>query len=391
MRDDELQVLGSDKSKSKRKLLNWIALAVVCIGVLISVILTLQQHYADLAEKARAAELGNTIDADLQQAVDSFLTNKLMELNGLHGQVIVMEGETGAIKALVGLERKFDKSYQPCRNFGYQQMPGATMMTPVLLALLKTGEVKLTDEVDVGNGTWDIQEGDSIKDHNWLRGGYGLIDMERVLEVSSKVGISKMVNKIYKGKEMDFFDSLDRMSFGQPDYIEGIPELSPMLYNSPKDSIWASKQLLWGSMGYERIMTPIQTLTFYNAIANNGKMVKPSLRMGETEVINEQIASIENIAEIQRALYHVVSEGLAKPAGTPLVAVAGKYGAIDVSDYYEPSEFHISFCGYFPAFAPKYSIIVSFNKPGLPASGGQMAGSVFSQIVEWMVTHGRLE
>lgn len=391
MNEDELQVLGSDKSKSKKRLWNWIALVAVCLGALVSIVLTLRQHYADLAEQKRVAELGNTIDADLQQAADSFLTNKLMELAGLHGQVIVMEVETGAIKALVGLERKFDKSYQPCRNFGYQQIPGATMMTPVLLALLKTGEVKLTDEVDVGNGTWDIQEGDTIKDHNWSRGGYGVINMEQVLEVTSNVGISKTVNKVFKGKEMDFFNSLEKMSYGKPDYIEGIPELKPMLYNSPKDSIWASKQLLWGSMGYERIMTPIQTLTFYNAIANNGKMVKPSLRMGESEVINEQIASKEDIAEMQKALYHVVSEGLARPAGSALVAVAGKTGAIDVSDYYQPSEYHISFCGYFPAFAPKYSMIVSLNKPGLPASGGYMAGSVFSQIVEWMVTHGMLE
>ena len=138
-------------------------------------------------------------------------------------------------------------------------------------------------------------------------------------------------------------------------------------------------------------MTPIQTLTFYNAIANGGKMVKPSLRLGETEVINEQIASKENIAEIQKALYHVVTEGLAKPAGTPLVPVAGKTGTVLVNSYYQYSEYHISFCGYFPAFAPKYSIIVSLNKPGYPASGPLMAGSVFHDIVEWMVNHGWME
>lgn len=391
MRDDELQVLGSDKSRSKRRIWNWIALVAVCLGVLVSIVLTLRQHYADLAEKTRIAELGNTIDAGLQQAADSFLTNKLMEMNGLHGQVIVMEVETGAVKALTGLERRFDGEYQPCRIFGYQQEPGSTILTAVMLALLETGEVKLTDEVDVGNGIWDTQEGDSIKDHNWNRGGYGVINMERVLEVSSNVGISKTVNKVFKGKEKDFFDSLDRMSFGQPDALEGIPELGPMTFHSPKDSTWASNQLLWGALGYERTMAPIQTLTFYNAIANNGIMVKPSLRIGETEMINEQIASKENIAEIQKALYHVVSEGLAKPAGTPMVAVAGKTGTVKLDSFYYSSEYNVSFCGYFPAFAPKYSMIVSFNKPGLPASGGTMAGSVFSQIVEWMVTHGMLE
>ena len=389
MRDDELQVLGSDKSRSKKRLLNWIALAIVGMAALISIVLTLRQYYADEAEKARAAELGNTINADLQQVTDSLLDNKLHELNGMQGQIIVMEVQTGAIKALTGLECKFDGTYQPCRNFGYQQEPGQTIMTPITLTLLETGDVRLSDKVDVGNGIWGINEGDSIKDHNWNRGGYGLINMERVLEVSSNIGISKMVNKVFKGKEMEFFSSLDKMSYGQPENIEGIPELKPMIFNSPKDSTWASNQLLWSTMGYERIMAPIQTLTFYNAIANGGKMVKPSLRLGETEVINEQISSKENIAEIQKALYHVVSEGLAKPAGTPLVPVAGKTGTADVPNYWDGSkEYHVSFCGYFPAFAPKYSIIVSLNKPGLPASGGLMAGSVFHDIVEWMVQHG---
>ena len=391
MRDDELQVLGSDKSKSKKRLLNWIALVVVSLVALISIVLTLRQYYADEAKKARVAELGKTINADLQQVTDSLLDNKLHELNGLHGQVIVMEVQTGAIKALVGLERSYKGGYQPCDNIVYQQEPGSTMKTAVLLSLLETGEVKLTDEVDVGDGIWDVDEDSQMKDHNWNRGGYGVIDMVRVLEVSSNIGISKMVNKVFKGKELDYFNSLDRMSFGKPDSIEGIAGLRPMLYDSPKDSTWASKQMLWSSIGYERYMAAIQTLTFYNAIANDGKMVKPSLRLGETEVINEQIASKENIAEIQKALYLVVSEGLAKPAGTPLVAVAGKTGTAEVSSHYEGHEYHVSFCGYFPAFSPKYSIIVSLNKPGLPASGGVMAGSVFHDIVEWMVEHGMLD
>ena len=113
MRDDELQVLGSDKSRSKKRFWNWIALAVVSIAALISIVLTLCQYYADEAEKARAAELGNTINADLQQVTDSLLDNKLHELLGMQGQIIVMEVQTGAIKALTGLERKFDGTYQP--------------------------------------------------------------------------------------------------------------------------------------------------------------------------------------------------------------------------------------------------------------------------------------
>ena len=339
------------------------------------------------------AKIGSTIDEDLRRLATGVLNKKLTELNGLQGQVIVMEVETGAIKAMVGLERKYDGSYRPCNNFGYWQEPGQTISTAVMLALLETGEVKLSDEVDVDNGVWALDELNTIRDHNWNRGGYGVINMEHILEVSSNVGISKMVNKVFMGKEQEFFDMLDKMSYGKPDIIEGFPPMRPSSHTSPNDSTWTRKLLLWNAFGYDRTITPIQTLTFYNAIANGGKMVKPTLREGETEVINEQIASKENIAEIQKALYHVVTEGLAKPAGTHLVEVAGKMGDAQVKSLYdsqdsETTEYHVSFCGYFPAFAPQYSIIISLNKMGLPYSGGLMAGSVFHDIVEWMVHHG---
>ena len=339
------------------------------------------------------AKIGSTIDEDLRRLATGVLNKKLTELNGLQGQVIVMEVETGAIKAMVGLERKYDGSYRPCNNFGYWQEPGQTISTAVMLALLETGEVKLSDEVDVDNGVWALDELNTIRDHNWNRGGYGVINMEHILEVSSNVGISKMVNKVFMGKEQEFFDMLDKMSYGKPDIIEGFPPMRPSSHTSPNDSTWTRKLLLWNAFGYDRTITPIQTLTFYNAIANGGKMVKPTLREGETEVINEQIASKENISEIQKALFHVVTEGLAKPAGTHLVEVAGKMGDAQVKSLYdsqdsEATEYHVSFCGYFPAFAPQYSIIISLNKMGLPYSGGLMAGSVFHVIVEWMVQHG---
>lgn len=393
MRDDDLQVLGQSGQRKGNK-----AWSIVTVCVAVACLLGIVGYMLiPKGDKKRNPEgLGETIDEELQQVADSLLTEELTTLNGLQGQVIVMEVQTGAIKALVGLERGFDGRYQPCRNFGYQQEPGSTVETAVLLSLLETGEVKMTDEVDVDNGIWALDELNIIKDHNWHRGGYGVLDMERALEVSSNIAFSKMVNKVFKGKELEFFDSLERMGFGEPRNVEGIEELVPMRYSSPKDSTWARKQLLWSSIGYDRFMTPIQTLTFYNAIANDGRMVKPTLRVGDPEVINDQIAGKENISALQGALYHVVSEGLAKPAGTPLVEVAGKTGTAQVRSIYgegdnEVSEYHISFCGYFPAFAPKYSIIVSLNKQGLPASGGTMAGSVFSQVTEWMVKHGMLE
>ena len=134
-------------------------------------------------------------------------------------------------------------------------------------------------------------------------------------------------------------------------------------------------------------------MTFYNAIANDGVMVKPTLKVKEVEVINPQIASKANIASMKVVLEHVVSQGLGKRAGTPIFRVAGKTGTSRVKEYYygdneEPvCEYQIAFCGYFPADAPKYSMIVSMNKLALPASGGGMAGVLFHDITEWMVTH----
>jgi len=383
MRDDELQVLGNPQGQDRRK--KWHIILAALFGVMLIVILGIFLHTRFSQNKEKLGD--TTIAPELQNAVDSLLNVKLEEIDGLQGQVIVMEVNTGRILAMAGRERRYDGKFQPCRNFGYQQEPGQTKITAVLLTLLETGEVSLDDEVDVGEGVWDVDELQML-DHNWSRGGYGKITLERALEVSSNIGISKAVQKVFKGKELKYYEMLDRMSFGKPGAIDGIDELKPMVFTSPKDSIWASAQLLLNSIGYEGRLAPIQMLTFYNAIANNGVMVKPSLRKDSVEIINPRIASEENIRKMQIALDHVVSQGLGRKADTPILRVAGKSGTAQVgiieSGETEISEFHLSFCGFFPADAPKYSIIVSMNKLAYPASGGGMAGPLFRDIVEWM-------
>jgi cell division protein FtsI (penicillin-binding protein 3) len=303
-----------------------------------------------------------------------------------------MEVETGEILAMVGRERKFDGTFQPCENFAYQQEQGSVAKAASLLAVLETGKMKLSDEVETAGGVWPVGEDMLMRDHNWRRGGYGVISLERVLAVSSNVGMGQAVDKSFHNNQQQFFDLLNRMSFGQPDSIEGIIGLKPSIYSSPKDGDWSNWKLWWSAVGYERKMAPIQMLTFYNAIANDGKMVKPTLKTGKVEIINPQIASKANIDSMQVALEHVVSQGLGKKAGSPFVNVAGKTGTSQVGVYdfgQETSveEYLLSFCGYFPADAPRYSIIVSLNKLGLPASGGGMAGVLFHNIVEWMITH----
>ncbi len=391
MRDDELQVLGESGKLKKRK--RWkIAIILLTIAVALGLVLYWILSPKQPEKIKTGKKMGeSTIVLGLQEAADSLLNEKLTEINGLQGQVIVMEVQTGEILAMAGLERNFEGKYQPCKNFAYQQDLGSFTKTASLLAALETGKIKLSDEVDVGDGLLPIDDNLFMKDHNWKRGGYGRITYEQALEQSSNIGIGKAVDKAFGKNQQHFFDSLERMSFGQPDSIEGIDGLKATSYRSPKDSDWLSSEIWWNAIGYGRKIAPIQMLTFYNAIANDGRMVKPTLKTGETEIINPQIASKAGIDSIQLALEHVVSEGLGKRAGTPYLSVAGKTATSQV-DWFEDgentvSEYQIGFCGYFPANKPKYSMIVSMNKLGLPASGGGMAGSLFHDIVEWMIAH----
>ena len=344
----------------------------------------------------RSKERGElTIVPELQSAVDSILNANMTEIgNFLQGQAIVMEVQTGEILAMSGLERNFEGKFQPCKNFAYQQELGALTKTASLLALLEMG-IDSSYVVHTGEGVWGVDNGWCLKDHNWRRGGYMDLNLARALEVSSNIGIGKPIWKSYKGHEQDFFDDLNKMSFGQPDFVDGIEGLKPTSYDSPKDSDWVNQSIIWSAIGYNRKIAPIQMLTFYNAIANNGKMMKPTLKTGETEVINPRIASRYNIKCVQTILEHVVSQGLGRKAGSPMIRVAGKTGTSQVGEYdfgedAYVTEYQLAFCGYFPADNPRYSMIVSMNKLGLPASGGGMAGVVFHDIMNWIITHDLL-
>ena len=391
MIDDELQVLGTphDNKKLNKWVIAIIAILAIAIGTVFYIFISFTQPEIIKSGKRMG---DSTIVKELQGTVVKMLNDELTKIDGLQGQVIVMEVQTGEILAMVGLERNFEGAYQPCNNFAYQQEPGSTMQTVSLLAALETDKVNLFDVVQTGTGVYPVDNEREMVDHNWRRGGYGTITLDRALEVSSNIGIGIAVNKAFGNNQQGFFDQLEKMSFGQPEHINGIEGLKPNKYSSPKDSNWIKRRIWWSAVGYERLMTPIQMLTFYNAIANDGKMVKPTLKTGEIEIINPQIAFKDNIKRMQTVLDHVVSQGLGKKAGTDIIRVAGKTGTAQIKEYdygegVYVSEYHLVFCGYFPAEKPKYSMIVSMNKLGLPASGGGMAGALFHNIMEWMITH----
>ena len=371
---------------------------ILCITVVLGI--SIYNSFAlSESEKIKTGKIMGepTIIPELQSAVDSILNEQMIGIrNCLQGQAIVMNVQTGEIMAMSGLERNFEGKFQPCQNFAYQQELGSLMKTASLLTLFERG-IDSTYVVHTGVGVWGLDDNWVLRDHNWRRGGYGDMNLARALEVSSNIGIGVPVWESYKGHEQDFFDDLNKMSFGQPDFINGIEGLKPTTYDSPKDSDWVNKFIIWSAIGYNRKIAPIQMLTFYNAIANDGKMVKPTLKTGEIEIINPQIASKDNIKKMQVILDHVVSQGLGRKAGSPIIRVAGKTGTSQVNeyDYYNEVgtplvEYQLAFCGYFPADKPKYSMIVSINKLGLPASGGGMAGVVFHDIMNWIITHDLL-
>ena len=323
----------------------------------------------------------STIDSILQVNVTSLLENKLSELDALSGQAIVMEVQSGQIKALVGLTKKDSTNYQSCENFSVWQSTG--LMHPIsLLVALETGKVKLSDKVDTGNGIYQIH-GRELKDHNWHRGGYGELTVQEGLATSSNIAIYKTMEKAFGNNPQSYFNLLANMSYGKPDSITGIANLKPAHIVTPKDNNWAKSDFAWSSIGYNQQISPIQILTFYNAIANNGKMIQPQLFKDSVVVINPQIASRASIDSLKKALVFNVTDGLGQPAKSDKVLVAGMQGTSSLSTNEDSTKdmYAVEFCGYFPTDNPKYSIIVSINKAGLPASGELMAGDVFKKIV----------
>ena len=340
----------------------------------------------------------STLDVGMQDIAEKALVDKLKEIDAISGVAVLMEVETGDVKAIVNMTKCNDGEYREIRNDAIANMmePGSTFKTASIMVALEDGYITPDDEVDTGNGIMPMY-GRFMRDHNWHRGGYGKITVSRILEVSSNIGVSYLIDKYYHDNPQKFVDGLKRMSIDQPLHLQIPGEGTPNV-KGPKEKYFAKTTLPWMSIGYETQIPPINILTFYNAIANNGKMVKPrfvtaAMRGNDVveeypvEVINPKICSDTTLSQIKMILKQVVSQGLAKPAGSKQFSVSGKTGTAQISQgaagYKSGTvSYLVSFCGFFPSEKPKYSCIVSIKIPHGPASGGLMAGSVFSKIAE---------
>lgn len=349
------------------------------------------------------ADIVTTIDVTMQDIAERAVVDELKKINGDMGVAILMEVETGDVKAIVNMERLGNGYAERVnRAISYRCEPGSVFKVASFLVALDDGVVDTSYVIHTGSGVMQMH-GRWMKDHNWRRGGYQDINVARTLEVSSNIGVSHVIDKYYYNNPEKYVSGLYRVGINEDLKLPIIGYLPPKIRMPEKNNRgqytnWSKTALAWMSIGYETQIAPINTVTLYNAIANDGKMMRPRfikkiVKNGETiqefppEVIKEQIAKPTTIKTMQTILEHVVSQGLGKKAGSALFKVAGKTGTAQVSQGakgYKSGvvQYWLSFAGYFPADDPKYSCIVCLKKSGLPASGGGMSGLVFHNISE---------
>ncbi len=350
------------------------------------------------------ADIVTTIDVDMQDLAEQALLDELRlpEVNGEMGVAILMEVATGDVKAIVNMAKCEDGEYREVINsaINYRCEPGSVFKPASIMIALDDGKCDTSEVIHTGEGAVQMHSR-IMKDHNYGNGGYHDINVARALEVSSNVGVSSIIDKYYSADPNKFIERLSDIGISADLQLPLVgynpPIISPFKINN-KGAAEDKTRLPWMSIGYNTQIAPINTLTFYNAIANNGRMVRPRFvkeirKDGKvlieypTEVVREQIAKPTTIATMQTILRHVVSQGLGKKAGSKIFDVAGKTGTAQVSQGSRgyksgATGYWISFAGFFPADNPRYSCIVCIKKWGLPASGGTMCGPVFRNIAE---------
>ena len=351
-----------------------------------------------------------TIDVNIQDITHHALLRKLEYFEADHGCAVVMETATGEIKAISNLGRTKKGKYYEKRNYAVWEShePGSTFKLASLMAVLDDKMIDTSTVVDTEKGKIFIH-GSKVEDSH--RGGYGKISAARVFEVSSNVGVVKLIKKHYDHQPEKFIKKLETYGFtkaiGFPIKGEGRPVVP-----KPSDKRWNKISLEWMSWGYGVSVTPMQTLMFYNAVANNGIMVKPRFikelrrqdkteKIFETVVVNPKIASDETLSKIRKVMENVVVRGTANNIYSSNFSMAGKTGTTKkylpkhkdkngntVAAGYSNKHYVASFAGFFPAENPKYSCIVVIHDPKKEKGyyGATVAGPVFKEIAQKIYT-----
>ncbi len=346
-------------------------------------------------EPHNGKDIITTIDTYLQDVAENALMKQLKSQNAKKGTAVLMEVETGEIKALANLVlNERDNTYNETYNLAVGEAfePGSTFKMASLMIAMEDGTLEKVDSVETGDG-WTMFHGKTMNDSHSI-GEDGWATPEECLVLSSNVGISRIIYDNYTGRAWDFYNGLTKLFPMEATGIEIHGEPNPGIKN-PGDRNWSMVTLPWMSIGYEMTVTPLQMLTFYNAIANNGVMVKPQLvkyiseagRMTETfepEVIKKSICSEKTLRMARAYLEGVVERGTASNIKNDIYKIAGKTGTAKVNENgVYVSKYNASFAGYFPASKPKYSCIVVIFQPNEGHYyATQVAAPVFKEIAD---------
>ena len=348
-------------------------------------------------EPTEGFDLYTTLDVNIQEIVHNTLLGQLEKFRAEHGTVVVMEVKTGEIKAIANLGRTVEGKYYEKLNYavGEAHEPGSTFKLMAMIAALEDKVIDYNSLINTGKGELKFFGKYKVKDSK--RGGHGIITASKAFEVSSNVGLVKIIYDNYKDNPKKFVDRLYNLglnkTLGLPIKGEGIPKIP-----YPTDSNWDGLDLPWMAYGYGVAITPLQTLAFYNAIANDGEMVKPRFiskisnfgnlptKVFSKHTLNPSVCSKETLNKVQQMLYNVVDKkwGTAFNIKDELLSMAGKTGTCQVDYTSEEVQYISSFVGYYPVENPKYSCIVVIHRPNKSIGyyGSTVAAPVFKTIAK---------
>ena len=335
-----------------------------------------------------------TLDINLQDVAENALYKSLVDNNAQYGCVILMEVATGEIKAVANLGKASDDTYKEDYNYAFADQgrtePGSTFKLASMMALFEAHpELTLDDVVDTGNGRMYV--GGAVKSDSH---GYGRITVQQVFEKSSNIGVAKLVDKYFSGNPSEYTDYLKKFGLNKPLGFQMTGEALPYVKDT-KDRSWSRTSLTTMSIGYELKLAPLQTLAFYNAVANGGVKVQPMivreikqadqvLQHNETKVLNPKICSDATLAKVKSMMEGVVTAGTARSIKPKDYSIAGKTGtAWKFKNGRYTKTYSTSFCGYFPADKPKYSCIVVVDSPrNGRIYGADVAAPVFREVAD---------
>jgi len=339
-------------------------------------------------------DIVTTLDVNLQDVAETALLKALQKHKAEYGCVVVMEVQTGEIKAISNLKANSDHSrYREIYNYAVQGLhePGSTFKLASIIALLEDTKVKLTDSIETGDGVYKYYDHE-MRDHK--PGGYGKISVRQAFEVSSNIAISKMIYNHFGGKPERFIEYLKEMRLDQPLGFQMVGEGIPKIKDT-NDPSWSGISLPWMSIGYELELTPLQILAFYNSIANDGQLIQPiivkeirkadqQVEVFEANTLKRNICSDKTLSDVRSLLEGVVERGTASNINDSPFKIAGKTGTAQViRNGRYTHKYYTSFVGYFPADKPMYSCIVVINEPkGVFQYGSSVAAPVFKEIAD---------